>query len=511
MKRFALASACIIILAAALCACTGVDFDNLVISAEDAADVPAGEYTLVYSIKDYDKFDEKYGLTVSVTVYDQANRKVNVVNNRTITVEKGFVYSVVVVCAADVDGVIRSVNKAFTVIAEKKSPTVYFNAGDKVAARFEVGYGESLYLSSVPPVPDYYPPHDEGFDLEITSKKWVVGSAVSDVELTEAHLTGLTSDLNIYGFYTYRTVYKKVKIEFENNGGSETETIEVMYSSVIGKPVSPVKENCVFDGWYTDEKLTQLFDWKLNRSLRQSFTLYAKWLAATPSSVNDAFSYTKYTDDYGYDYYLIKHAGEASGETVLPAGKDNIPVRGLADFAFRNSRVGSVVIPARYDKGGYKAFENCGELTSVVFESGSLLTYIGMGAFAGCTRLERIALPDGVTDIQASAFEGCSSLREAALPASLSRINEKVFKDCSSLAGIAIPDSVTDIFQNAFDGCSALAEVSIGASSKLDFISKSAFGGCAFTEITLPYIFYKNGDKPFEGSGVTVSYHPELP
>lgn len=68
------------------------------------------------------------------------------------------------------------------------------------------------------------------------------------------------------------------------------------------------------------------------------------------------------------------------------------------------------------------------------------LTAIPPYAFAYCTELTSIVLPDNITSIGEGAFFGCENLRE-----------------------IVIPDSVTSIGHDAFYGCTSLVKVDFGA------------------------------------------------
>ena len=64
-----------------------------------------------------------------------------------------------------------------------------------------------------------------------------------------------------------------------------------------------------------------------------------------------------------------------------------------------------------------------------------------------------------VTGIGSDAFAYCSSLTTITIPDSVTSIGEYAFDGCSSLTTITIPDSVTSIGSYAFDGCSKLASV----------------------------------------------------
>ena len=86
---------------------------------------------------------------------------------------------------------------------------------------------------------------------------------------------------------------------------------------------------------------------------------------------------------------------------------------------------------------------------------------IGASAFATCSGLTSITIPNSVTSIGANAFEGCSALTSISIPNSVTSIGSNAFEGCSALTSISIPQSVTSIGSNAFDGCSALETISI--------------------------------------------------
>ena len=85
-----------------------------------------------------------------------------------------------------------------------------------------------------------------------------------------------------------------------------------------------------------------------------------------------------------------------------------------------------------------------------------------------------------VTNIDEIAFNGCSNLASVAFAegSKLASIGEKAFANCTGLTSITIPDSVTSIGEYAFDRCDKLATVSFAEGTKLTSIGKNAFSYC---------------------------------
>ena len=517
MKRAVLFTILLAMLLAALTACSGLKFEDIVINAEDVVDAPVGEYTLMYSIDRYEKYNEKFNLALTVTVYDSASNRIEVKNNRTITVELDEVYTISVVCSAAIDGEVKSTRKIFTVTAKKSPPSVNFYVGGNLWKYFgpeDLDETNSLNISKVPEVPRYFDSPMPGYDREITEKKWTVLVGDKSVELNQDHLMYLTGPLSVYAEYRYSLTPKIYTIEFENYGGTPTETIEATVNTNLRCPEYPTKENHIFVGWYSDTDFTKPFNWNHNIQIRESYKLYARWIEVSPVETVDLFDYVLKTGALdGYPYYELvpKNKSLIVGDIILPNGYGNIPVRGIQAGAFaRCEGLTSVTIPAHYDGGTQEAFRNCTNLREVTFEAGSRLTIIDRYAFLGCSALEEIILPDGITKINTAAFQNCTSLRNVKLPSKLADIDTYVFDGCANLTSIAIPDAITNLPTRVFGGCENLATVTISKTSALTSIAPKAFENCSsLRSITLPYYFYKNNIKPF-GDDVTVSYHPEV-
>ncbi|WP_416993318.1 leucine-rich repeat domain-containing protein [Alistipes communis] len=117
-------------------------------------------------------------------------------------------------------------------------------------------------------------------------------------------------------------------------------------------------------------------------------------------------------------------------------------------------------------------------------------------AFYGCTGLETVALPDGLTEIAARAFSGCSKLASVRLPSTLTSIGEYAFYDCKALADVVVPEKITTLSRSLFAGCTGLKSVTIPAGVKT--IDSGAFNKCSALEsIELPEGLTTLGSQAF--------------
>lgn len=153
---------------------------------------------------------------------------------------------------------------------------------------------------------------------------------------------------------------------------------------------------------------------------------------------------------------------------------------------------GRVVVPS--DVGEYsvgtEAFAMCTGLKEVLLPDG--MRIIGPNLFWGCTDLERVELPDSITEIHGSsewmtggrensgAFAGCASLKSITIPPNVTAIPYNTFQNCTSLEEVIIPDGVTVIGERAFRNCVSLKHVILPSSLKT--LGRTAFDGCTALE-----------------------------
>lgn len=124
------------------------------------------------------------------------------------------------------------------------------------------------------------------------------------------------------------------------------------------------------------------------------------------------------------------------------------------------------------------------------------LKSISDGAFASCSNLKTITIPDNVTSIRDDAFFDCSSLTVINMPDGIKKFGQNAFNGCSSLTALTIPSNMITIEQGAFSRCSNLKSINIPSSVKT--IKEDAFICCpALTSITVDAdnTFYDSRDN----------------
>ena len=97
---------------------------------------------------------------------------------------------------------------------------------------------------------------------------------------------------------------------------------------------------------------------------------------------------------------------------------------------------------------GRQAFAQCSDMTSINIPD--TITLIGHNAFGDCTGLTGITIPGSVSRIAWYAFSGCFNLKNIIIESGVTSIGYYAFEGCSGVESIIIPDSVTEIEEDAF-------------------------------------------------------------
>ena len=132
-------------------------------------------------------------------------------------------------------------------------------------------------------------------------------------------------------------------------------------------------------------------------------------------------------------------------------------------------------------------------------------------AFAMCTKLTSVKIPNGVKTIGYDAFEFCGAMKKVSLPNSLETISSFAFCFCSSLTSISIPKNVKKIEETAFERCKNLKTIKVAKGNKtynsknncnaiIETKTKKLIVGCSRTVI--PNNIKIIGCSAFCGSGI---------
>lgn len=152
------------------------------------------------------------------------------------------------------------------------------------------------------------------------------------------------------------------------------------------------------------------------------------------------------------------------------------PTSGDIDMISMTAEMAQLTIRATI-AAGYTEIKLTGELSKTGMGGGQL------GAFAYNTQITKCDL-SGVTDwgtpatLPGSAFAGCTALKEVVLPDDVQVIGEAAFFNCTALTTVNLPQ-VTRIDKEAFQLCTSLAELTL---DKVAAIDKYAFYGCTGLE-----------------------------
>lgn len=132
------------------------------------------------------------------------------------------------------------------------------------------------------------------------------------------------------------------------------------------------------------------------------------------------------------------------------------------------------------------------------------VTSIGWAAFANCTNLISIKIPESVTAIGSYAFQGCSSLASITIPENVHEIHESTFESCTSLQSVIVSGEIQRINTGAFANCKSLKSVTLHSRSvPLIWDDDQPFYGCDYT-LYVPFGSVGEYRRAFFGQRETV-------
>ncbi len=152
-----------------------------------------------------------------------------------------------------------------------------------------------------------------------------------------------------------------------------------------------------------------------------------------------------------------------TGAVVIPEEIDGYTVTSIGDSAFAYcSDMTSLTLPEGILKIGSYAFLECEKMTSIYIPD--TVAEIGASAFYFCYALTSITIPEGITTIEDNTFSCCVALSSVTLPSTLTQIGEAAFFYCINLQTINLPEGLTSIGVEAFYYDDALTSITIPSS-----------------------------------------------
>lgn len=236
-----------------------------------------------------------------------------------------------------------------------------------------------------------------------------------------------------------------------------------------------------------------LVDWDSGLTPKEWFFMLAK----CPAPEVQRLLAMRETDTNGEESIMMN---AFSGNTVLRLKRLPSSIKRIDHMAFQGcSSLALESLPPNLEMISNYVFNGCIQLALKSLPQNALRT-IGEYAFSNCQNMtlsdQKGELPL-LTFIGSGAFQGCTSLRLSGLPPELKAIQSYTFMECSNLALTTLPPKVLIIGRAAFSKCDALALTSLPGNLKI--IQFAAFNGCNSLQLTeLPCSVIKIEDDAFD-------------
>ena len=133
-----------------------------------------------------------------------------------------------------------------------------------------------------------------------------------------------------------------------------------------------------------------------------------------------------------------------------------------------------------------------------------MVSTIRANAFAGCSNVKSVSIPEGLTKIEDGAFYKCTGLTSVTIPSSVMKIGQETFAYCNNLTSIKVKSG---LYYDSRNGCNAIIATN---SNKLiqgcagtvipntvESIALGAFAGTGIKEINIPGSVTSIGEYAF--------------
>ena len=175
----------------------------------------------------------------------------------------------------------------------------------------------------------------------------------------------------------------------------------------------------------------------------------------------------------------------------------------IGSNAFKQTGLRKVQLSNAIQEIGDNAFASCGKLTHVSLGAIQPNASLGYGIFRACSKLQKVTLREGMTEIPIGTFAWCESLKSIPLPKTVTKIGGRAFNRCrcisfesifeedtqltstgteafefSTSSHIVVPDSVSEIGNCSFRANENLTFIKFPNNPNLRVGHDSVLYGC---------------------------------
>lgn len=299
----------------------------------------------------------------------------------------------------------------------------------------------------------------------------------------DTDFSNVQSNLTVTAVYTENV--RKYTVTFKDGEGNTLASDEVEYQGTVEEPVLELGEDKGFIGWYKDKEFLTVFDFE-TETVTANMEVYAELadVSMLTFTLKDDLTYEVSDADSLY-----------AGAIVIPYKYKNAVVTGIGENAFAScSDLTDIKIPQNIKSIGNGAFASCSGLTEIVLPDE--LESLGNGVFKGCGAIKTMKIPQTVTALGDELFYSCYSLETIQLHDGVKSIGDRAFRGCGKLQNFALPQSLNHIGEEAFRQCYGITRISIPQS--VTSISKMLFSECInLSEVHLPDTLESIGQSAF--------------
>lgn len=478
---------------------TGMKLEDIDIEAVDVVDIPAGAYTIPYTIDNLNEYVSQFGISVSIAVVDGDGNEIDVSDSNNFNVEADKVYTVTIdIMQSGVSVKRKQITVTAIDLPKLSSPenlSIYnneyisFNQVDN-ATSYKIWVNGTIYDSNAAlyDIESLYDDPDEytikvkaqanGYEDSDYSESILISTVIQSIALNSTPATNYVEGAYFdYGNIAIEATYTDQRkapisttaclISIPNGTPLQTTDVSLQIThSQSGKslniaitviPLSEAVWTVTFNGnggnrvdggletqqiEHNNAAIAPEYTWKdhLFLGFDTEFDAVKSNITVTAQwlDLTIGSSGLDYALSNDYTYYSVTGYWGTTENVVIPSVHDSLPVLRIGNDAFRNNNnVRTVYIPQSVNSIGVDVFDGTNNLHSInVSEQNEYFASVD-GVLYDKSLNMLIQCPIGKSGI-------------ITIPDGVQSIGSEAFAGCMSLTNIIIPDSVYDIADRAF-------------------------------------------------------------